>query len=546
MPRVLVTDKLSPAGLKVLEETDGIELDVRQGLSPEEVKEALKDADGIIIRSGTKLTAELLEGQKRLKAIVRAGVGVDNIDRDAATREGIVVMNTPAGNTISTAEHAVTLMLSLSRNIGPAYASMQEGKWERSKFTGTQVAGKTLGIIGLGRIGQSVAQRALGFEMQVVGYDPFMSPERAMDLGIKLVDTVDEVTTVADYVTVHTPLTDETRDLINAERMKNMKPGVRIINCARGGIVNEDDLVEMVNSGHVAGAALDVYVNEPLDPESPLLKTPGILCTPHLGASTDEAQELVALEAVEIMIGYLLKKEVRHAVNMVPVSGAEMEDLKLYLDLGYRLGLLLAQQGHKGGLKSAKLHYRGEAATKKTGLITSSFAAGLLTAAMDENVNIVNAELMARERGIEITETKSSDQGAFSTMISATLETGDGERTAAGTMFGHEFLRLVRLENFPMEAYLDGTLMIYRHRDVPGLIGFIGTVLGKHQVNIANMALGRCSNEPGGDSVAVLNIDSEPSEEALQEIASHSEVTGVELVHLPPAGAPLPWMVTEA
>jgi len=546
MPRVLVTDSLSPAGLKILEDCEGIELDVRSGLSPEEVREALKEADGIIIRSGTKLTAELLAGQKRLKAIVRAGVGVDNINREAATREGIVVMNTPAGNTISTAEHAVTLMLSLSRNIGPAHSSMQAGKWERGKFTGSQVAGKTLGIIGLGRIGQSVAQRALGFEMQVVGYDPFMSPERAADLGIKLVDTVDEVTTVCDYLTVHTPLTDETRNLINAERMKNMKPGVRLINCARGGIINEEDLVEAVNSGHVAGAALDVYVNEPLDPESPLLKTPNILCTPHLGASTDEAQELVAEEAADIMIGYLINKEVRHAVNMVPVSGAEMEDLKLYLDLGYRLGLLLAQQGHKGGLKSAQLHYRGEAATKKTGLITSSFAAGLLTAALDDSVNIVNAEMMARERGIEITETKSTEVGAFSTMISATLVTGDRELTASGTMFGNDFLRLVRLENFPMEAYLDGMLLIYRHRDVPGLIGFIGTVLGKHSVNIANMALGRCSDQPGGDSVAVLNIDSEPSAEAMQEIADHAEVTGVELVRLPAAGAPLPWMAADA
>jgi len=545
MPRVLVTDKLSPAGLKILEAAEGIEVVNCPGLSPEEVREALKEADGIIIRSGTKLTAELLEGQKRLKAIVRAGVGVDNIDREAATREGIVVMNTPAGNTISTAEHAVTLMLSLSRNIGPAHASMQQGKWERSKFTGSQVAGKTLGIIGLGRIGQSVAQRALGFEMEVVGYDPFMSPERAGELGIKLVDTVDEVTTVSDYITVHTPLTDETRDLINAERMKNMKPGVRIINCARGGIVNEDDLVEAVNSGHVAGAALDVYVNEPLDPESPLLKTPNILCTPHLGASTDEAQELVAEEAADIMIGYLIKKEIKHAVNMVPVSGAEMEDLKLYLDLGYRLGLLLAQQGHKGGLKSAQLNYRGEAAQKKTGLITSSFAAGLLSGAMDENVNIVNAEMMARERGIDITEIKSTEHGAFATMISATLVTGDRELNASGTMFGNEFLRLVRLENFPMEAYLDGLLLIYRHRDVPGLIGFIGTVLGKHDVNIANMALGRCSDQPGGDSVAVLNIDSEPSAEAMQEIADRAEVTGVELVRLPPAGAPLPWMASD-
>lgn len=544
MQRVLVTDKLSPAGLEILKQAPGIELDVRSGLSPEEVREALKQADGIIIRSGTRLTAELLEGQTRLKAIVRAGVGVDNIDRDAATREGIVVMNTPAGNTISTAEHAVTLMLALSRNIGPAFASMQAGKWERNKFTGTQVAGKTLGVIGLGRIGQSVAQRALGFEMRVVGYDPFMSPERATELGIELFDTVDEVTTQSDYITVHTPLTDETRNLINAERIAKMKPGVRIINCARGGIVNEADLVAAIEAGTVAGAAFDVFVEEPPPADSPLLKHPNILCTPHLGASTDEAQELVAVEAAEIMVGYLIRKEVRHAVNMAPVSGAEMEDLKLYLDLGYRLGLLLSQQSRKGGLKSARLHYRGEAATKKTGLITSSFAAGLLSAAMDENVNIVNAELMARERGIEIDETRSTDHGAFSTMVSATLVTSEGELSASGTMFGHDFLRLVRLNDYPMEAYLDGLMLIVRHRDVPGLIGFIGTILGKHQVNIGHMALGRCPSQSGGDSVAVLNLDNEPAEIALQEISTHAEVTGVEIVRLPKSGAPLPWMVT--
>lgn len=543
MLRVLVTDKLSPAGLKVLEDADGIEVDVRTNLSPAEVCEALKEADGIVIRSGTKLTAELLEGQKRLKAIVRAGVGVDNIDLAAATREGIIVMNTPAGNTISTAEQTMTLILALSRNIGPAYAAMRDGGWDRSKFTGTQIAGKTLGVIGLGRIGLSVAQRALAFEMRVVGYDPFLSAERASELGIELFKTVDEVTEQCDYLTVHTPLNDETRNLIDAGRMAKMRKGVRIINCARGGIVNEIDLVEAIKSGHVAGAALDVFETEPPPADHPLRSLPNVLCTPHLGASTGEAQELVAVEASEILTAYLLRKEVRHAVNMVPVSGAEMEDLRLYLDLGYRLGLLLAQMNKSGGVEGARLHYRGEAATKKTNLITSSFAAGLLCGAMDENVNIVNAELLATERGIEITTSQSSDQGAFSTMVAATLVTSHGNLNASGTMFGHEFLRLVKLDDFPMEAYLDGTLLIYRHRDVPGLIGFVGTVLGKHDVNIANMALGRASNKPGGDSVAVLNLDSEPSQTALEEVATHPEVTGVEIVKLPPAGAPLPWMV---
>lgn len=542
MYRVLITDNLSPAGLTLLSETPEIEPVVRGGLSPDEVREALKEADGIIIRSGTKLTSELLEGQSRLKVIVRAGVGVDNIDLAAATREGIVVMNTPAGNTTSTAEHTMAMMMALSRNIGPASASMAAGKWERKKFTGTQLAGKTLGIIGLGRIGQAVARRASALEMTVIGYDPFLSPERAAEQGIELEREVDRVVERCDYLTVHTPLTDETRGLINAERIAKMKPGIRIINCARGGIVDENDLADAIESGQVAGAALDVFVHEPPE-NSRLFGLPGVLATPHLGASTDEAQELVAVEAVEIITGFLLRNEVRYAINMAPITAAEMGELHRYLDLGHRLGLLLAQQNRSGGLQAAQIAYRGEVACKQTNLITASFAAGLLEGVLDESVNIVNAEMVARERGIRLTESSSSETGNFSTMITATIVTDDGEHTAAGTMFGNEFLRLVRLGPFHLEAYLDGLLLIYRHRDVPGLIGSIGTICGKHGVNIASMALGRERNEPGGDSVAVLNLDNEPSAETLAEMAAHPDVSGVQLVRLPPAGAPLPWMV---
>ena len=542
MYRVLITDNLAPAGLKLLEETPEIEPVVRGGLAPDEVREALKEADGIIIRSGTKLTPELLEGQPRLKVIVRAGVGVDNIDLPAATREGIVVMNTPAGNTTSTAEHTVAMMMALSRNIGPASASMAAGKWERKKFTGTQLAGKTLGIVGLGRIGQAVAKRARALEMTVIGYDPFLSPERAAEQGIELERDVDRIVERCDYLTVHTPLTDETRGLINAERIAKMKPGVRIVNCARGGIVDESDLADAIESGQVAGAALDVYVREPPE-NSRLMGLPGVLATPHLGASTDEAQELVAVEAAEIITGFLLRNEVRYAINMAPITAAEMGELHRYLDLAHRLGLLLAQQNRSGGLQSARISYRGDVAGKQTNLITAAFAAGLLEGALDESVNIVNAEVVARERGIKLSESSSSETGNFSTMITATIVTDSGELTAAGTMFGNEFLRLVRLGAFHLEAYLDGLLLIYRHRDVPGLIGSIGTICGTHGVNIASMALGRERNEPGGDSVAVLNLDNEPSAEALAEMAAHPDVSGVQLVRLPAAGAPLPWMV---
>jgi D-3-phosphoglycerate dehydrogenase / 2-oxoglutarate reductase len=544
MYRILITDNLSAAGLQILRDASPeIEVDVRSGLTPEQVREALGEADAIIIRSATKLTQAILKGQRRLKAIVRAGVGVDNIDLAAATREGIVVMNTPAGNTTSTAEHTIAMMMSLSRNIPQAVASMRAGKWERSKFTGTQLAGKTLAVLGLGRIGLAVAQRARGLEMRVLGYDPFLSAERAGEHGIELFREVDPMLEQCDYLTVHTPLTDETRGIVNATRLARMKKGVRIVNCARGGIIDEADLAEALKSGHVAGAALDVFTKEPLPADSPLAGLPNAMCTPHLGASTDEAQELVAIEAAEILAGFLLRNEVRHAVNMAPISAKEMEDVERHLDLARRLGLLLAQQSRGGGVRAARIQYRGEAAAKKTKLMTASFAAGLLESALADQANIVNAELLAKERGIEITESATSEGGNFSTLITATLVTNHGELHAAGTTFGNEFLRLVRLGNFNLDAYLDGLLLIYRHRDVPGLIGFIGTILGKHRVNIAHMALGREHNEPGGNSVAVLNLDNPPSREAIEELARHPEVQAVELVRLPPAGDPLPWLV---
>jgi len=543
MYRVLITDNLAPAGLELLKQTPGIEVDVRSGLSPEQVREALKEADGIIIRSGTKLTPELLDGQPRLKVIVRAGVGVDNIDLNAATREGIVVMNTPAGNTTSTAEHTITMMMALSRNIGPAAASMRDGKWERKKFTGSQLSGKTLAVIGLGRIGLSVAHRATAMEMKILGYDPFMSAERAAEHGIELHTDIDSLIDKCDYLTVHTPLTDETRSLINADRMARMKPGARIINCARGGIVDEADLADAIESGQIAGAALDVFTTEP-PTDARLTSLPQVLATPHLGASTEEAQELVATEAADIITGFLLRNEIRYAVNMAPISGAEMADIKPYLDLSYRLGLLLAQQISGHSVKAARIQFRGDAAAKKTKLLTSSYASGLLSAALDETVNIVNALTLAKDRGIEIAESSSSEPGNFASMISVSVETEAGEYQAAGTMFGNDFLRLVRMGTYHLEAYLDGLMLIYRHRDVPGLIGAIGTVCGKHGVNIASMALGREHNKPGGDSVAILNLDNEPSEEAIAEIRAHPEVTGVRLVKLPPANAALPWMVT--
>ena len=542
MKRVLITDNLSAAGLKLLQDAGGIEIVNKPGMKPDECREALKEVDGVIIRSETRLTPALLEGQTRLKVIVRAGVGVDNIDLPAATRAGIIVMNTPAGNTTSTAEHTMAMLMAMCRKIGPASQSMREGKWDKKSFKGVQLAGKTIAIVGLGRIGLTVAKRCRAMEMTVLGYDPFLSHEKAAELGIELYRDVDELIVKADFVTVHTPLTDETRGIINAARLAKMKKGVRIVNCARGGIIDENALADAIESGHVAQAAMDVFVDEPVKPDCRLPKLPQVLCTPHLGASTDEAQEQVAVEAAEIISAFLLKNEVRHAINLAPIAAKEVEGLKPYLDLGWRLGLLLAQLNKGGAVRSAEIVYRGDAASKPTKLITNAFTSGLLSAALEDSVNIVNADLMARERGITIQESKSTQHGDFSTLVAVSIKTDNGDLNASGTIFGNEFLRLVRLGEYHMDAYLDGQMLIYRHRDVPGLIGAIGTALGKHQVNISRMALGREKDQPGGNAIAILNLDNEPSAAALKEVSSHPEVTGVQLVKLPPAGGPLPWL----
>lgn len=548
MKRILVPCSLSEAGLALLEAAEGIEFDTSlssMDKGPEKqakLREMLPNFDGMILRSSTEMKADDFVDGSNIAAIARAGVGVDNIDLTAATRAGVVVMNTPGGNTTSTAELTITMMLALCRNVGPAYKSMTEGRWDRKKFTGTQVAGKTIGIVGLGRIGLEVASRCAGLEMDVVGYDPFMTEERAKELGIEFYKNLDDMLDKCDFITVHVPKNEETTGLLNAERIAKMKQGVRLINCARGGIIDEQALADGIKSGQVAGAALDVYTSEPVEADNPVLGLDNVLTVPHLGASTAEAQENVALEAVELMIAYLTRGEIKNAINMASVSAKEMNQVRPYLNLSYRLGLMMSQTVCGKSVKGVKLDYRGEAADKPTKLITSSFLCGLLSSAMTEGVHIVNAAETAKDRGIEVTDTKTNETGAFSTLIGATVECEGGSYSVAGTMLGNEFLRLVRLEGFQLDAYLDGLLLIYRHRDVPGLIGAIGTTLGQHEVNISHMALGRAKNEPGGDAVAVLNLDSEPSADCLEEIKKHPEVTGVQVVKLPNADEPLPWL----
>jgi D-3-phosphoglycerate dehydrogenase len=536
MPRVLVSDKLEAPGIAYLRQA-GVEVDDRYGLTGDALKEAIRAADGLIVRSGTRVTAELLEDPGKLRAIVRAGVGVDNIDVAAATRKGILVMNTPGGNTVSTAEHTVALLMALARNLPAADASLHGGKWERGKFVGSQLAGKTLGVIGLGRIGREVARRAAALDMKVVGFDPFLAPAGAAQLNLQTAAGLDDLLPQCDFLTVHTPLTEETRDLIDARRLAQLPKGARVLNCARGGIINELALAEAVTSGHLAGAALDVFVDEPPPADHPLLKLPNVVVTPHLGASTVEAQLTVAKEAAQLLTDYLLRGAVGFAVNMPAIERAELDELRLYVDMARRLGLLHAQMC-QGTIQRAVLTYRGDVARRPTRLITAAFAAGLLESRL-EQVNVVNARLLASEWGIEIVEQTSTDKGDFSTLLATDVATDKKTYHAAATLFGNQYLRLVQLGPYRLDAHLDGVMLVFTHRDVPGLIGFIGTIFGKHSVNIAQMTVGR--QIAGGEAIAVLNLDTPPSDDAIKEVRTHPQISSLSVAKLPRAGQMPPW-----
>jgi D-3-phosphoglycerate dehydrogenase len=530
MPRIVILDPLSEAGLKLLRAA-GLEVEERPGLKGEQLRQALVEADGAICRSGVKITRDVLEGNSRLKVIVRAGVGVDNIDLEAATRRGIVVMNTPGGNTISTAEHTLALMFALARKICPAYRSLQEGRWERSRYMGTQLYGKVLGVVGLGRVGQAVAERAKALGMRVLGYDPFVSAAKAREWGVELLPNLRDLLPQVDFLTLHVPLSEQTRGMIGRAELALMKRGARIINCARGGIVDEAALLEALESGHLGGVALDVFEKEPCT-SSPLFGREDVVCTPHLGASTEEAQEQVALEAAELVVDYFTQGVVRQAVNSVALDAELLRELGGYLNVAYRLGLLLAQiQGE--GISRCRIRYQGEVARRETRLLTAAFAAGLLEQAMDEPVNLVNAEWLLRQRGVELLDERSGEVGDFSSLITAEVESRDQTTVAAGTLFGTS-PRLVRKRNFYLDAPLEGILLLFEHRDVPGVIGHIGTVFGRHQVNIAGMSVGRQWDRPGGPAVGVLCLDSFPPAEAIREILAHEAMSWAKIVRLPP------------
>ena len=538
--RILVLDPIAQEGFDLLNAEPEFEYEVRTGLKGEELRKSLNEFDGAIVRSGVKITAESLEGNKRLRAIVRAGVGTDNIDKVAATRLGIVVMNTPAGNTLSTAEHTFALMLALSRSIAPAYQSLCDGKWDRKSFMGTQLADKVLGVIGMGRIGREVSTRAIACGMRVLAYDPFLSDEQASKIGVEKVNVVQDLLPRVDYLTVHTPLTDETKYLVNTKQLGLLKKGIRLVNCARGGIYEEAALIEGLNQGIIGGVALDVFEEEPCT-NSPLFKMPGVICTPHLGASTEEAQTQVAIEGIQLLINFFKTGEIRHAVNVAALDPKTLDSLRGYLDAVYRLGMLMSQW-HEGSISACQLNYRGEVADKDTKLLTAAFCAGLMERAMPEEVNIINAEMLLRERSIDLTENKTRELGAFSSSITAEVSGGGNKVKAGVTVFGNNMPRLISINDYRLEAYLDGHLLFFTHTDVPGIIGRVGTVFGQHQVNIGQMSVGRANQQPGGHAIGVLNLDGVPPRIALDQLMAIQSIEKIQMIELPVHGQLPEWL----
>ncbi len=540
MHRILVLDTIAQEGLDILDAAENVQYEIRTGLKGAELRKSLNEFDGAILRSGVKITPESLEGNTRMKALVRAGVGTDNIDKAAATRRGIVVMNTPAGNTISTAEHAFALMLALSRNIAAANQSLVDGRWDRKDYMGTQLAGKTLGVVGMGRIGREVASRALAFAMKVIAYDPFLTDEQAAALGVKLSSTVDEMLPELDYLTVHTPLTPETKGLIGLKQLDNVKPGLRLINAARGGIYDQDAMIEGLKSGKLGGVALDVFENEPCT-DSPLFSMKNVVCTPHLGASTEEAQTQVAVEGIHLLLNFLRTGEIRHAVNVASLDPKTLDELRGFLDICHRLGLLLSQW-HGGGIDRVTLTYRGEISGRDTRMLNNAFCAGLLERAAGDEINIINAEMLLRERGIDLSEQKHREMSAFASSITAEVSGGGRSVRAGGAMLGIQMPRLIMLDGYRLESFLDGTLVVFTHQDVPGIIGKIGTVFGTHNVNIAQMAVGRDSDSAGGKAIGVLNLDGSVPVLALEALTAVDGIHAAKVIELPARGKLPHWL----
>jgi D-3-phosphoglycerate dehydrogenase / 2-oxoglutarate reductase len=501
MPKVLISDQMDPKAAEIFR-ANGIEVDERPGLSKEELKAIIGDYDGLAIRSATKVTPDLLSAAAGLKVVGRAGIGVDNVDIPAATARGVVVMNTPFGNSITTAEHAIALMFALARELPQADASTQAGKWEKNRFMGVELTSKTLGLIGAGNIGSIVADRALGLKMKVIAYDPFLTPDRAVQLGIEKVE-LDELLARADFITLHTPLTDQTRNILSRENLAKTKKGVRIINCARGGLIDEEALKEALESGHVAGAALDVFTEEPAK-ANPLFGAPGLVATPHLGASTTEAQVNVAIQVAEQMSDYLMKGGVTNAINMPSLSAEEAPKLRPYMSLAERLGSLVGQLEGRN-ISGVAIEAEGAAASLNQKPITGAVLAGLMHVYSD-TVNMVNAPFLAKERGLDVREVRHDREGDYHTLVRVTVKTAQGEKSVAGTLFGNAAPRLVEIFGIKVEAELDGEMIYIVNDDQPGFIGRLGTSLGEAGLNIGTFNLGR--RAAGGEAIALVSVDS--------------------------------------
>jgi D-3-phosphoglycerate dehydrogenase len=522
MPKVLISDSMSPRAAEILRER-GIDVDVKTGMKPDQLKAEIGAYDGLAIRSATKVTAAILAAADNLKVVGRAGIGVDNVDVEAATARGVLVMNTPFGNSITTAEHAVALIFALARQLPEADRSTQAGKWEKNRFMGVEITAKTLGIIGCGNIGSIVADRAKGLKMRVIAFDPFLSPQRAQELGIEKVE-LDELFARADFITLHTPLTDGTRGIINKDAIAKMKTGVRIVNCARGGLVVEADLKAALDAGKVAGAALDVFETEPAK-SNPLFGSDKVVCTPHLGASTEEAQENVAIQVAEQIADYLLNGTVTNPINMAAVSAEDAPKLRPYLRLAEQIGSFAGQIAETA-IQSVHIEYEGQVAELNTRPLTAALLHGLLSPQL-EGVNLINAPLLAKERGIAVTEEKHPRTSDYQTLIRITLKQEKRDRTFAGTLIADR-PRIVDIEGISLEAEMIGHMLLVRNMDRPGMVGSLGKTLGDAGINIATFFLGRQTQ--GGTAIALLAVDQAVNDLVLMNICALPNVKQAKLL----------------
>jgi len=530
VPKVLVADPISQRGIDELASGGLLEVSVQTGLPEAELVRVIPEFDGLVVRSQTKVTAPVLAAAARLRVVGRAGVGVDNVDLDAATKRGVIVMNTPGGNTISTAEHAFSLLVSIARNIPQAHASIKAGRWDRKKFEGVELYGKTLGILGMGRIGSEIARRAIAFGMRVLAYDPYLSASRARTLQVELVEELDALLPGADFLTLHMPLTPETKHMLDARRLALCKKGARIVNCARGGLVDEAALAESLRAGHIAAAALDVYEVEPPPADFPLRELDGMVFTPHLGASTAEAQENVGIEIAAAIRAALLEGEIRNAVNMPSIDAKTAAIVRPYLALADKLGRFAAQLAPKRN-DAIVITYGGRATEMPAEAVTRAVLTGFLKHVGGEEVNSVNCRTMAASLGIDVQEIRSSEQTDFNEWVHVAVNSGDSRISIGGTFFGAKNdPRIVRINSRPVEVTPSGVVLLLENNDVPGIVGKVGTILGEHGVNIASMSLSR--TEVGGRALTLLNLDSTPAPRVLEDLLQNPDISAAKVIHL--------------